>query len=166
MSKATSSPPKPASRWTIAQSWGLAFLPLQVNHLPFLHLWFSTFGVPSLRESNLFTDIHTHLHKHIHTQLYINSQASQRFPEDYGHRAANLSFIFYFILLYFLFFQPHLGHTEIPGLGVKSELQLPAYTTGIATLDVSHICNLYQIFNPMSEAKDQTCILTETESGS
>ena len=55
---------------------------------------------------------------------------------------------------------------EVPGLGVKLELQLLAYTT--ATPDPSHICDLHyssqqlQILNPLSEAKDQTCILMNT----
>jgi len=31
---------------------------------------------------------------------------------------------------------------EAPGLGVKSEQQLPAYSTAIAKQDLSHICNL------------------------
>ena len=64
---------------------------------------------------------------------------------------------------------------EVPGLGVESELQLPAYTTSRATPDPSHICNLYcslwqcqilnplsQILNPLSKARDQTLILTDT----
>ena len=34
-----------------------------------------------------------------------------------------------FLLFYFLFLGPHLQHIEVPRLGVKSELQLPAYTT-------------------------------------
>ena len=61
---------------------------------------------------------------------------------------------------------------EIPKLGVKPELQLPAYTTATAMPDPSHICNLgsslwqHQILNPLSEARDQTCILTETTSDS
>ena len=47
-------------------------------------------------------------------------------------------------------------------LGFKSELQLPAYTTATATRDPSHVCNPHhgsqqcQIFNPLSEARDQT----------
>ena len=49
---------------------------------------------------------------------------------------------------------------EVPNLGVKSELQLPAYTTAPAMQDPSHICNhsswQCQIFNPLSEARDQT----------
>ena len=43
-----------------------------------------------------------------------------------GWRKRN--FIFYF-LLFFLFLGAHPWHTEFPRLGVKSELQLPAYTT-------------------------------------
>ena len=65
-----------------------------------------------------------------------------------------------FFLNFFVFFGPHLQHMEVPRLGVESELQLPAYTTAIATPDLSHICNLYhssrqcQILNPLSEARD------------
>ena len=56
----------------------------------------------------------------------------------------------------------------IPGLGVKSELQLPGYTTAIAMPDPSCIydlgCSLQQrqIFNPLSEARDRTHILMDT----
>ena len=32
---------------------------------------------------------------------------------------------------------------EVPGLGVGLELQLLAYTTAIATWDLSHICDLH-----------------------
>ena len=52
---------------------------------------------------------------------------------------------------------------EVPRLGVKSKLQLPAYAT--ATLDLSYVCDLHhssqkcQILNSLSKAKDQTCIL-------
>ena len=51
---------------------------------------------------------------------------------------------------------------EVPRLGVKSELQLLAYTTAIATPDPSYICELHhsslqrQILIPLSEARDQT----------
>ena len=59
---------------------------------------------------------------------------------------------------------------EIPQLGIKSELQLEAYAT--ATLDLSHICELHRslwqcwILKPLIEARDQTCILMDTMSGS
>ena len=55
----------------------------------------------------------------------------------------------------------------VPGLPVEWEL-LQAYTTATATLDPSHIfelgCSLWQrwILNPLNEARDGTCILTET----
>ena len=36
-----------------------------------------------------------------------------------------------------VFLGPNLRHMEVPRLGVKSELQLPAYTTATAILDLS-----------------------------
>ena len=56
---------------------------------------------------------------------------------------------------------------EVPRLGVKLELQLPAYTTATAMWDPSHICDLYHssrqrgILNPLSQARDQTRILMD-----
>ena len=35
---------------------------------------------------------------------------------------------------YFFYLGPHLQHMEVPKLEAESELQLPAYTTTIATL--------------------------------
>ena len=57
---------------------------------------------------------------------------------------------------------------EVPRLGVESELQLLAYATATATWDPSHVCDLHhssrqcQILNPLSKARDQTCILLDT----
>ena len=54
---------------------------------------------------------------------------------------------------------------KVPRQGVKSELQLLAYTTAIPMPDLSRICNLHHhqqqhhILNPVSEARDQTLIL-------
>ena len=62
----------------------------------------------------------------------------------------------------------HLQHMEVPRLGVKSELQLPAYITSTAMLELSFTCNLHcssqqhQILNPLSKARDRTCILMNT----
>ena len=74
-----------------------------------------------------------------------------------------LSILFFF---FFVFLGLHpMEHTKLPRLGVESELQLPAYTTATATQDLSHIYNLHhsswqcRIFNPPSEARDQTCNL-------
>ena len=57
---------------------------------------------------------------------------------------------------------------EIPRLGVESELQVPTYTTAIATWDPSCVCHLHHsswqcwIPGPLSEARDQTNILMDT----
>ena len=69
---------------------------------------------------------------------------------------------------YFFFLWPHTRHMEVPGLGVKLELQLPAYTTVTAKPDLSLICKLHhssqqhQILNPLSEARDRIHILVVT----
>ena len=68
----------------------------------------------------------------------------------------------------FFLFGPHLQHMEVPRLGVELELQLPNYTTATATLDPSCTNDLYhslqqcRILNPLSEARDRTRILMET----
>ena len=59
---------------------------------------------------------------------------------------------------------------EVPRLGVKSELWLLAYTTATATWDQScscvwdlhHSSGQHRILNPLSEARDRTCILMVT----
>ena len=59
---------------------------------------------------------------------------------------------------------------EVPGLGIELELQLLAYTTATATQDLSHIFDLHHsswqcwILNPLSQARDQTCILMDPDS--
>ena len=72
----------------------------------------------------------------------------------------------YFADFFFFFFLgPHLWHVEVPRLGVESELHLPAFAT--ATWHLSHVCDLHhsslqcRILNPLSEARDQTCILMD-----
>ena len=70
-----------------------------------------------------------------------------------------------FIYLFIFFF---LRHMEVPGLGVESKLQLPSHATATAMRDLSRICDLHhssqkcQITNPLREARDQTCILVDT----
>ena len=54
---------------------------------------------------------------------------------------------------------------EIPSLGVELELQQLAYVPATAMLDLSRVCDLHHssrqhwMFNPLSEARDQTRIL-------
>ena len=65
-----------------------------------------------------------------------------------------------------------LWHLEVPRLGVKSKQQLLAYATDTAMPDLSHICDLCcnlqqcQLLDPLSKARDQTCILMDPMSGS
>ena len=53
---------------------------------------------------------------------------------------------------------------EVPGLGVESVLQLPVYSH--SNVESKHFCDLHcssqqhQISDPLSESRDQTCILT------
>ena len=71
------------------------------------------------------------------------------------------------LFIYFVFSGSRLWHTEVPRLGVKSKLLLPAYTTATATWDLSSVCKLHhtsqqrRIPNPLSEARDQTQVLTD-----
>ena len=57
---------------------------------------------------------------------------------------------------------------EGPRLGVAPELQLPAYATATAALDLSRLCDLHcsfwqcWILNSVSKAKDQTPVLADT----
>ena len=57
---------------------------------------------------------------------------------------------------------------EVLRLGVKSELQLPAYSTAAEMQDSSQVCELHQsswqhkILNPLSKAGDPTHILMDT----
>ena len=46
------------------------------------------------------------------------------------------------IQIFIFFLELHLWHVEVPRLGIKSELQLPAYVTAIAMPDLSCICDL------------------------
>ena len=61
----------------------------------------------------------------------------------------------------------HWWHMEVPRLGVKWELQLPAHTTATVTQDLTRVCDLYHssqqrwILNLLSEARDPTLILMD-----
>ena len=63
---------------------------------------------------------------------------------------------------------------EVPRLGVQSELQVQdtATAAAAATPDPSHISDLYHslwqrwILNPLSWARDWTCVLTDNMWGS
>ena len=68
----------------------------------------------------------------------------------------------------FFFLGLYRWHMEVPRQGAESKLQLPAYTTATATWDPSRIFDLHhsswqcRIIYPLSEARDQTRILTDS----
>ena len=78
----------------------------------------------------------------------------------------SLGFLLHYLQIFFFGFSgPHLWHIEVPRLGVRSELHLLAFA--IATQDPSRVYNLLHsswqcwIFNPLIEARDQTCNLMD-----
>ena len=83
------------------------------------------------------------------------------FPDKWGEK--ELSF-----LCVCAFLGPRLWPMEVPRLEVRLELQLLAYTTATATPDPNHIFDLHhiswqhQILNPLSKARDRTCVLMNT----
>ena len=97
----------------------------------------------------------------------MKKEKSQWVLQKYGHTIREYCEQLYANKFFFFCFSgPHPQHMEVPRLGIKSELQLQAYTT--ATQDPSHICDLYrsswqhQVYNPLSAARDRTCILVDT----
>ena len=81
------------------------------------------------------------------------------------HRYTSLLLLL--LLSLFVLLGLHPQHMGVPRLGVELELQLLAYATATAMPDLSCICKLrcsswqLQILNPLSEARDRTCILVD-----
>ena len=77
------------------------------------------------------------------------------------------NFVIFIIDWLIVFLGLHPWHMEVPGLGVESELYLPAYTATAAP-DPSRVCDLYhsswqcRILKPLSKARDWTSILVDT----
>ena len=57
-------------------------------------------------------------------------------------RRLSIIHCFLFVCLLACFLGLHVQHMRVPRLGVKPELQLPAYTTATATRDPSLVCTL------------------------
>ena len=79
--------------------------------------------------------------------------------EDTRRKELLLTYLFcFFGFVLFFFLVSHLWHMIVPRLEVKTELQLPAYTTATAS-DLSHVFDLYhspwqrRILHPLSEAR-------------
>ena len=88
-------------------------------------------------------------------------------PQNFFNLA--LTVVLFLFLFLFCFLQSHPWHVEGPTLGVELELQLLVYTTAtaIAMWDPSRVCDLHhnsrqcQVLNPLSEARDGTCVLMD-----
>ena len=84
----------------------------------------------------------------------------------YNEVKHELKFLFFCFLFFLLGL--HSSHIEVPRPGLKTEVQLPAYTTAIATQSPSCACHLHyssrqcQIPDALNEARDQTRILIDT----
>ena len=69
-------------------------------------------------------------------------------PRGHSEAPIIMGFCFVFVfVLFFVFVGMHLWHMEVPRLGVKLELQLPAYTTATATPDPSLVHDLVRFVN-------------------
>uniref|UniRef100_A0A8D0N7I0 Calcium load-activated calcium channel n=1 Tax=Sus scrofa TaxID=9823 RepID=A0A8D0N7I0_PIG len=85
-----------------------------------------------------------------------------------GDDTTDCSFIFLYILCTMSIRQGFTHGIWVSMLGVKSELQLLAYTRAIAVPDPSRICDLcrslrpHRILNPVSKARDRTCLFMDT----
>ena len=81
---------------------------------------------------------------------------------------ASQSVFLFLSFLFFLLFRATPAVHVSSQLGVESQLQLPAYTTGTATQDLIHVCHphhssqQHRISNPLNEARDRTHILKDT----
>ena len=83
-------------------------------------------------------------------------------PNLIGNDSSVLIFFFFFFWSFFVF----TWHTEVPRLGVQSELKLLVYARATARPDPSRICDLHHssrqcwTLNPLNKARDRTRILT------
>ena len=80
-------------------------------------------------------------------------------------RCLTLQAAIYFLVFSLAFLGLYWQYKEVSRLGVESEL--PAYARATATWDLSWIYNLHHsswqrwILNPLSEARDRTCVLMD-----
>ena len=87
------------------------------------------------------------------------------------HLPCHLCFYFFKFLFIFCFLGLHPQHMEVLGLGIKSELQLQAFSRATATRDPSRVYALHpssrqrRIPNPLSEGRDGTRILMDPHQG-
>ena len=80
----------------------------------------------------------------------------------------NQFFFMWYKTVFFFFLGPHPWHVEVPRIAVNRAVAAGLHHSRIATLDRSHGCDLHHsswqcwILDPLSEARDQTRVLTDT----
>ena len=116
---------------------------------------------------------------HMYASFFSHSLPSGSTPgssllDSYWRTTEHLFGLIFFSFLLFQGGEGRLGERCTPmtygisRLGIESELQPQAYPTATARWDPSCICDLchtswqHQILNPLSEARDWTCILMDT----
>ena len=121
----------PTKRFTLQN---VSFPPLSFNFLP-PNSWLSVLV------SCVFF-----LNYSLHTQIYANTWHLVYFTQEfayYTHWSTSCFFLYFFIFSFSFFLGPHLQHMEGSRLGVKAELQLPAYATTTAMPYLSCIWELH-----------------------
>ena len=114
-----------------------------------------------VRYAPTFVYIYIYIHTHTHTEK--SKKTTKNMNEGYIG-VLRLEAVFILFVIFVFFWGLNLWQMEVPRLGVKLELQLPAYSTANGnTRSKPHLCR--QIANPLSEARAQTRILTETTLG-
>ena len=85
-----------------------------------------------------------------------------------ARRLLSLWFFFFLFFFFLVFLGLYPCHMEVARLLVELELVLPAYAIAIATPDLSPLCHVHYsswphwILNPLSKARDWTCVLMDT----
>ena len=98
------------------------------------------------------------------THLFVNSSSAVVLRQDISHSKCGFLLIFLYLFTYLFiylciaFLGLHPWYTDVPRLGIKSELQLLVYTTSTATPGPSCVWDLHhnsrhrRILNPLSES--------------
>ena len=140
---------------------------LHLPSLPFLSVQFSSvkyIHVITEQISRTFSSYKTNSSP-LNTNFLPHSSSSWQ-PRLY-YLSVSMIFDYLCVCVCVCVFRPP-WHMKVPGLGVYLELQLPTYTTATAMSDLSCLCDLCHsskqrwIFNPLSEARDQTCVFMDT----
>ena len=86
---------------------------------------------------------------------FANNYLAQNINSAEIEKCRGQVFTYYY---YYCFLGLHLQHVEVPRLGVESEPKLPDPSRNC---DLRHSYWQRQILNPLSKARDQTCIVMD-----